>query len=120
MLFRSFLGAAVNPAFSAAVIYYCGNMFKTWGNGKTPPFELLKGIKGPVIGFFGNNDKNPSPDDVNKIDAELARLGIKHAFHRYDGAGHAFQNFVRDDQYREAAEKDSWGRTLDFLKQAMA
>ena len=41
-------------------------------------------------------------------------------FHRYDGAGHAFQNFVRDDQYREAAEKDSWGRTLDFLKQAMA
>ena len=116
----AFLGASINPAFSAAVIYYCGNMFKVWGKGKTPPFELLSGIKGPVIGFFGNDDKNPSPDDINRIDAELTRLGKAHTFHRYDGAGHAFQNFVRPEQYREAAEKDSWGKTLDFLKTALA
>lgn len=112
----AFLGASVNPAFSAAVIYYSGNMFKVWGKGAKPPFELLSEIKGPVIGFYGNDDKNPSPDDVNKIDTELTRLGITHEFHRYDGAGHAFQNFVRPEQYREAAEKDSWKRTLDFLK----
>lgn len=115
----AFLGAAVNPAFQAAVIYYSGNMFKTWGEGETPPFELLPGIKGPVIGFFGNDDKNPSPDDVDKIDEKLTGLGIEHEFHRYDGAGHAFQNFLRDDQYREAAEKDSWGKTLAFLKSKM-
>jgi carboxymethylenebutenolidase len=116
----AFLGAAVNPAFQAAVIYYSGNMFKTWGEGETAPFELLSGIKGPVIGFFGNDDKNPSPDDVSKIEAELTRLDIEHEFHRYDGAGHAFQNFLRDDQYREAAEKDSWSKTLGFLKRALA
>ncbi|MQA67391.1 MAG: hypothetical protein GEU76_16070 [Alphaproteobacteria bacterium] len=116
----AFLGASINPAFSAAVIYYGGNMFKVWGKGKTPPFQLLSGIRGPVIGFFGNDDKNPSPDDVTKIDAELTRLGKAHEFHRYDGAGHAFQNFVRPEQYREAAEKDSWARTIAFLKAALA
>jgi carboxymethylenebutenolidase len=115
----AFLGAAREQAFSAAVIYYCGNMFKTWGKGKTAPFELLSGIRGPVIGFFGNDDKNPSPDDVSKIDAELTRLGKPHEFHRYDGAGHAFQNFVRPEQYREAAEKDSWAKTIAFLKSAL-
>ncbi len=115
----AFLGAAVNPAITAAAIYYCGNMFKTWGKGEKPPFELLGGIRGPVIGFFGNDDKNPSPDDVNRIDAELARLGVAHEFHRYDGAGHAFQNFVRPEQYREAAEKDSWAKTLAFLGRAL-
>ncbi len=116
----AFLGAAVNPAFQAAVIYYGGNMFKTWGEGETPPFDLLSGIKGPVIGFFGNDDKNPSPEDVSKIDAELTRLGIDHEFHRYDGAGHAFQNFLSEAQYREAAEKDSWSKTLGFLKRVFA
>lgn len=115
----AFLGASANPAFSAAVIYYSGNMFKVWGSGEKTPFERLPGLNGPVIGFFGNDDKNPSPDDVDRIDAELARLGIAHEFHRYDGAGHAFQNFVRPEQYREAAEKDSWRRTVDFLKTAI-
>lgn len=115
----AFLGAAVNPAFEAAVVYYSGNMFKTWGEGDQTPFELLSGIKGPVIGFFGNEDKNPSPEDVTKIDEELTRLGITHEFHRYDGAGHAFQNFLSDAQYREEAEKDSWSKTLDFLKREM-
>lgn len=116
----AFLGAAVNPAFQAAVVFYSGNMFKVWGEGEKTPFELLSGIKGPVIGFFGNDDKNPSPDDVNKIDEELTRLRIEHEFHRYDGAGHAFQNFLSKDQYREAAEKDSWGKAREFLKNRMS
>jgi carboxymethylenebutenolidase len=115
----AYLGASINAAYSAAVIYYGGNMFKVWGKGPKPPFDLLGGIKGRVIGFFGNDDKNPSPDDVNQIDAELTRLGINHEFHRYDGAGHAFQNFTREDQYREKVEKDSWAKTLVFLKDAI-
>jgi carboxymethylenebutenolidase len=115
----AYLGASVNPAFQAVVAYYSGNMFKVWGEGEKTAFELLPGIKGEVIGFYGNDDQNPSPDDVNKIDAELTRLGIEHDFHRYDGAGHAFQNFMSDAQYREAAEKDSWAKTLDFLKRAL-
>jgi carboxymethylenebutenolidase len=111
----AFLGAAANPAFRAAVIHYCGNMFKPWGDGVPAPFDRLSGLKGPVIGFFGNDDKNPSPSDVDKIDSELTRLGVRHEFHRYDGAGHAFQNFVRADVHRPAAAEDSWSKGLAFL-----
>lgn len=111
----AFLGAAAIPAFRAAVIHYCGNMFKPWGDDVPTPFERLSGLNGPVIGFFGNDDKNPSPDDVTKIDRELTRLGVRHEFHRYDGAGHAFQNFVRPDAHRPAAAEDSWNKALTFL-----
>jgi carboxymethylenebutenolidase len=111
----AFLGGAANPSFRASVIYYCGNMFKPWGEGVPTPFDRLAGLKGPVIGFFGNDDKNPSPDDVTKIDQALTKFGIPHEVHRYDGAGHAFQNFVRDDVHRPAQAADAWAKTLAFL-----
>jgi carboxymethylenebutenolidase len=110
----AFLGASSTPYFRAAVIYYCGNMFKPWGEGLSA-FERLPGLKASVIGFFGNDDKNPSPADVSRIDAELTRLGVRHEFHRYDGAAHAFQNFVRPEQLRPQAAEDSWGKALAFL-----
>ena len=111
----AFLGGAANPSFRASVIYYCGNMFKPWGEGVPTPFDRLSGLKGPVIGFFGNDDKNPSPDDVTRIDQALTKAGIPHEFHRYDGAGHAFQNFVRDDVHRPTQADDAWAKTLAFL-----
>lgn len=111
----AYLGASTNPGINAAVVYYGGNMFKPWSDDGPPPFDLLDGIKGPVIGFYGNDDKNPSPEDADKISAELDRLGKTHTFHRYDGAGHAFQNFLDNDRYREEATVDSWAKTLAFL-----
>jgi carboxymethylenebutenolidase len=111
----AFLGASSTPYFRSAVIHYCGNMFKPWGSGPSA-FERLPSLRGSVIGFFGNEDKNPSPADVDRIDAELTRLGVRHEFHRYDGAGHAFQNFVRPEQHRAQAAEDSWAKGLAFLK----
>lgn len=111
----SFLGASTNDAFGACVAYYSGNMFKPWSDDGPTPFERLDGIRGPVMGFFGNDDKNPSPEDVDKISAELTRLGKTHEFHRYDGAGHAFQNFLSAERYRPEATADSWARTIAFL-----
>ena len=83
-----------------------------------PPIELAGNIKCPVIGFFGNDDDNPSPADVDKVEAEFKSAGISCAFHRYDGAGHAFQNFLSPERYRESADKDSWDRTLNFLAES--
>jgi carboxymethylenebutenolidase len=51
---------------------------------------------------------------VNRIDAELTRLGKPHEFHRYDGAGHAFQNFL-DERYRERPARGSWSEMLAFF-----
>lgn len=111
----AFLGAsALNDAFRACVPYYSGGMFAAWGNGPTA-FDRLKDLRCPVMGFFGNDDSNPSPADVDRFEAELARLGVPYVFHRYDGAGHAFQNFIAPDKYRAGAAQDSWDKTLAFL-----
>lgn len=110
----SFLGASSNPAFKACAVFYGGNMFVPWG-GDTAPFDLLGDLNGPVIGFFGNDDKNPSPDDVAKIGAELDRLGTGREFHAFDGAGHAFQNFINPAGYRPAATRDAQAKLLAWL-----
>lgn len=111
----SFLGAASIDAFRCNVAYYSGNMFKALGNSDVPPFGKLDRLRGPVLGFFGNDDGNPSPEDVARIDARLTELGIAHEFHAYDGAGHAFQNFMNPDGYRAAATADSMARMTHWL-----
>lgn len=111
----SFLGAASNPKFAACAIFYGGNVMKPWGEGRPAPIELTGNIACPVIGFFGNDDKNPSPDDVKRIGGEMDKHGIRHSFHAYDGTGHAFQNFLNPNGYREEATRDSWAKLLAFL-----
>lgn len=108
------LSASAHPLFAACVAYYPGNMFKSWGDGPTP-FERLKGLACPTLAFFGNDDQNPSSADADKLDAALTGYGLPHAFHRYDGAAHAFQNFTEPSKYRESQARDAWGKTLAFL-----
>ena len=112
---HSYLGACTRPVFRCCVAYYRGNMFKPWGHGGPSPFDKLAKLEAPVLAFYGNDDENPSPADVDRIEAELKRLGKTYAFHRYDGAGHAFQNFLAADKFRPDATRDSWARTVTFL-----
>jgi carboxymethylenebutenolidase len=100
--------------WKAAGVFYGGNIMKPWGDGPAP-FDLTKSIACPVIGFFGLDDTNPSPADVDKIDAELTRHGKAHEFHRYAGAGHAFLNFANAERYRPDQAKDAWSKMLGFL-----
>ena len=111
----AFLGATTNRRFRAAVAYYSGNMFKPWGLPSPTPFERLIDLHCPVMGFFGNDDVNPSAADVDRIDGELTRLGKQHIFHRYDQTGHAFQTFTNAQGFRPGPAKDSWDKTLQFL-----
>lgn len=115
----AFLGASVDSRFRAAVAYYSGNMFKPWGISGPTPFERLGTLRCPVMGFFGNDDKNPAPADVDKIEKELTRLGVRHTFYRYDGAGHAFQNFSAPPSFRPGPADDSWNKTLRFFGDAL-
>jgi carboxymethylenebutenolidase len=63
-------------------------------------------IRCPVIGFFGNEDTTPSREDVDAYAAALASAGVEHVFHRYDGAGHAFQSFDNPERYRPEASEE--------------
>jgi carboxymethylenebutenolidase len=111
----AFLGAAATDCFRAAVMLYGGKIFLPRGE-RPAPFELARNIACPMLGLFGGDDVNPSPEDVARIAAELDRFGIRHAFHSYAGAGHAFQNLDAPNRYRAAAAEDAWVRLLAFLR----
>jgi len=78
------------------------------------PITLADGLTGPVLGLYGAEDKNPSPEVIAAIDAELTRLGKTHTFITYPDAGHAF--FAVDKpSYRVQAANDGWGEVFAWL-----
>lgn len=109
------LAAGRVDRFCGVIDYYGGSIARTWGEGPTP-LDGLCNIHCPVVGFFGNEDPHPSPEDVNQIDAELTRCGTEHEFHRYDGVGHGFQNPAHDSPAERAAAEDAWEKTFVFLR----
>lgn len=112
----SYLMATANSEIKACTVFYGGNILKQWGS-LPAPIERTKDISCPVIGFFGIEDTNPSPEDVKKIAAELTRLKKPHEFHSYNGAGHAFQNFLDAARYRERPARGTWSEMLAFFAQ---
>jgi carboxymethylenebutenolidase len=107
------LMAAVNPELGAGVMYYGADPFSAWGDGPSP-YERIKDLSCPIQGHFGEDDKNPSPADMRKLDAEMTRLGKQHEFYSYPNAAHAFANFGSGN-YREHAAEASWPRTFAFF-----
>jgi carboxymethylenebutenolidase len=109
------LGACHNPKYKAAVMLYGGRVKTGMGAGSVPLIGLADRIRCPVMGLFGNEDQNPSPADVDDMDAALTAAGVAHAFHRYDGAGHGFQDYTNPNRYRREASDDAWTKLLGFL-----
>jgi carboxymethylenebutenolidase len=110
----TYLGAATNPAFKAAAVFYGGNIMRALGDGPSP-FERTPQINCPVIGFFGLDDQNPSPDDVQKIDAELTKHHKPHEFHSYPGVGHGFVT-ARNEVANGPQSNDAWAKMVAFFK----
>jgi carboxymethylenebutenolidase len=111
----AYLMAASKPVFKAAGVFYGGNIMKAWGNGPTP-LELTPYIHCPIVGFFGAEDANPSPADVDRIAAQLDKYRKPYEFHRYPEAGHAFLNFTNPATYREGPTRDAWDKLIPFLQ----
>ena len=112
----SFLAMAHHAAIGAGVLLYHGNIFEARGAGMPAPFALTRNLCGPILGLFGKDDVNPSPEHVATLDAELTRHSIRHGFHSYDGTGHAFQDFHSLRHYRQPAADDAWAQLLSFLQ----
>ncbi|MFB3089377.1 MAG: dienelactone hydrolase family protein [Acidiferrobacterales bacterium] len=115
-----YLMAAANSHFKVAVAYYGGNIMVPWGDGVQAPFARTQEIAYPLMFHFGEEDTNPSPEDMRTLDEELARHGKAREFYSYPGAGHAFMDFSNPQRYREAADKTSWPRTLAFFGQHLS
>ncbi|MFI5287802.1 MAG: dienelactone hydrolase family protein [Candidatus Dormibacteria bacterium] len=78
-----------------------------------PIIDRAPRISCPILGLFGAEDKNPSPDEVAQIDAELTRLGKEHEFHTFENAGHGFFAVDRPS-YRVEAATQGWRLVVDF------
>ena len=109
-----YLMAAALADFKAAVTFYPGNTGRAWGRDIPSPLARTAEIACPIQGHFGDDDKNPSPEDRLKLDSELAKHGKFHEFYAYPNAGHAFMDDTKES-YRPAAALAAWPRALDFL-----
>jgi carboxymethylenebutenolidase len=83
------------------------------------PIELTEKMRCPLLGLFGNEDTNPSPDDVNRTEAALKSFGKNYQFHRYDNAGHAFFAWYRPNYHPEPAQ-DGWQKVFAFFEKHLA
>ena len=101
--------ATANPKVRAAVTYYY-----VMPHGK-PDFSK---IQSPVLGHFGTADDFVPVDDAKALESEIAEASGKPVnFEFYEGAGHAFFNDTdRLGTYDAEAAKQSWERTLSFLR----
>jgi carboxymethylenebutenolidase len=79
-----------------------------------PIIDRAPQLAGPLLGLFGNEDKFPSPEHVDQIEAALTEAGKDFEFHRYDGAGHSFFSVDRP-AYRVEAAVDGWEHIERFL-----
>ena len=86
-----------------------------FGDGPAP-IDLTNQIKIPIMGNFGGKDENPSPADVETIEAALKAAGVSYDFKSYPDAGHGF-NCDERGSYNEAAAKDAFERTTAFFAQ---
>jgi len=111
----AWLGACCLREIGACAMFYGGRIQLSMGEGATPPINRADEISCPVIGFYGDEDKSPSPEDVDLYAKALDQAGIDYDFHCYEGAGHAFQNFPSPERYNEEASEDAWSKLLVFL-----
>ena len=114
----AYLMATRNASLQAAACFYPGGAFEPHGGGPSP-FAASDRITCHVMGFFGKDDTNPSPEDMERIDAELTRLSVEHTFHAYDGAAHAFMDHTNPDSYREESANDAWPKLVAFFDEKL-
>ena len=108
-----YMMSAASKELQAGVMFYGSGTMVPFGEGPAP-FDRTREISCPIQGHFGAEDKNPSPEDMRKLDAELTKYGKAHEFHTYSGAAHAFVN-TGSSNYRPHAAALSWPKATEFF-----
>jgi carboxymethylenebutenolidase len=84
-----------------------------------PIIRLAPNLSCPLLGLFGEEDKNPTPEETGQLAKVLDELGKPHEFHTYPDAGHAFFS-VNRPSYRVEAANDGWAKIWDFYGRYLA
>ena len=117
---NSFLVACRVPGFDAAVECWGGRVVASKEElteaQPVAPVDYTAELSCPLLGLFGNDDQNPSPEKVNRHEEELRKHGKDYRFHRYDGAGHGFW-YYHTESYRPKQAMDGWQKVFQFFKE---
>lgn len=116
---QTFLVACLADGVDAAVDCWGGNVVVDdpallTERRPVAPVEYTDRLDCPVLGLFGNDDSNPNPDHVNRLEEALRQHGKDYEFHRYDGAGHAFMSWYRH-HYRIEQTINAWEKVFAFF-----
>jgi len=116
---HAYLAACLTKGFDAVVDCWGGRVVMTPDqlNEKNPasPLDYTKDLSCPILGLFGNDDSNPTPEQVDQLEEELKKLNKTYEFHRYDGAGHGFF-YYQYSAYRKDQALDGWKKVFAFLE----
>lgn len=115
---HAYLAACRIPGFAAAIDCWGGRvvMGKKDLNDLYPvaPIDYTKDLSCPLLGLFGEEDQNPSPEQVALHEAELKKYGKTYEFHMYPDAGHGFF-YYQSRAYRQQQALDGWNKIWAFL-----
>ncbi|HVH14292.1 MAG TPA: dienelactone hydrolase family protein [Candidatus Angelobacter sp.] len=116
---QAFLAACRLRGFDAAVDCWGGRvvMSKEELTPKRPvaPLDYTKDLSCPLLGLFGEEDENPTPQHVQLLEQELKKYGKTYEFHNYPKAGHGFFYYDRP-MYRQEQAVDGWKRLYAFFE----
>lgn len=120
---HAFLTACRAPGFDAVVDCWGGRVVMS-PEDLTPrqpvaPVEYTATLPCPILGIFGNEDRSPTPEQVDILEAELKKHGKTYEFYRYAGAGHGFFYYDRA-AYRQEQAIDGWKKLFAFLEKHLA
>lgn len=120
---HAWLAACRAPGFDAIVDCWGGRVVmapdQLNNNFPVSPLDYTRDLSCPILGLFGNEDSNPTPQEVNQHEAELRKFGKTYEFHRYDGAGHGFF-YYHVAAYRQAQAADGWEKVFAFLEKHLS
>lgn len=84
-------------------------------NTPVAPIEYTKDLSCPLLGLFGEEDKFPTPAQVEQQEQELKMHGKNYEFHMYPKAGHGFFYYDRA-AYRQEQAVDGWLKVFAFFE----
>ncbi|NLM62148.1 MAG: dienelactone hydrolase family protein [Clostridiales bacterium] len=117
---HAFLAACTVEGFDAAV--------DCWGGGvvvskdqltearPVAPIDYTAQLSCPLLGIFGNDDRFPTPEQVDILEEELKKHGKDYKFFRYDDAGHGFW-YYHTEMYRPKQAMDAWEKVFEFFEE---
>lgn len=79
------------------------------------PVDYTADLSAPLLGLFGEEDRNPTPEQVAIQEEALKKHGKDYEFHMYAQAGHGFFYYDRP-AYRQEQAVDGWKKIFAFLE----